>query len=498
MSFGLFACFGIEIEAMIVDAETLAVRPLADRLLRGVSGAGEWVEDFDDGAIGWSNELVNHVLEFKTNGPVASLAGLAEEFRASTAKANAWLAGEGARLLPGGMHPWMDPARETQLWPHDTGPVYRAYDALYDCKRHGWANLQSVHLNLPFKDDAEFGRLMAAVRLVLPLIPALCASSPLLEGATVGRPPLLDNRLEVYRTNAARTPEMTGDVIPERVFTIEGYRRDVLGPLDAALRASGADPLLFGAEWTNARGAIARFDRMAIEVRLVDAQECALADLAVVAALAELIRACVEERWLPFAEQRAVPTAALGEVLVRAIRGGPAAGLGAGSDAGPDAGLGAGLDRGLGREGGGELGGECVDGFDYGALFGAPGAATLGALLADLHAKVWTDAALFREAPELAPALATIVERGPLAQRMLAFLAARSGADKEAGGESAGTDALERGATPAAEVGSEVGAGPGAASSDVELPLQQVAPGALRALAAELADCLAEGRLLMP
>ena len=46
-----------------------------------------------------------------------------------------------------------------------------------------------------------------------------------------------------------------------------------------------------------------------------------------------------------------------------------------------------------------------MDGFDYGALFGAPGAATLGALLAELHTSVWTDAALFREAPELAPAL---------------------------------------------------------------------------------------------
>ena len=36
-------------------------------------------------------------------------------------------------------------------------------------------------LNLPFSSDEEFGRLHAAIRLLLPLLPALAASSPLVE-----------------------------------------------------------------------------------------------------------------------------------------------------------------------------------------------------------------------------------------------------------------------------------------------------------------------------
>ena len=44
-------------------------------------------------------------------------------------------------------------------------------------------------------------------------------------------------------------------------------------------------------EWANARGAIARFDRGTVEVRVIDAQECPSADLAVVAAVAEVVRA---------------------------------------------------------------------------------------------------------------------------------------------------------------------------------------------------------------
>ena len=44
-------------------------------------------------------------------------------------------------------------------------------------------------------------------------------------------------------------------------------------------------------EWVNARGAIARFDRGAVEIRVIDAQECPAADLAVLAAVTALVRA---------------------------------------------------------------------------------------------------------------------------------------------------------------------------------------------------------------
>ena len=315
----LFEGYGIEIESMVVDAETLEVRPVVDELLRAANGGEAWVEDFDDGAIGWSNELVAHVIELKTNGPAPGYAGLAGRFLESTRRLNERLAeGWNARLMPSGMHPWMEPPRETRLWPHEHGPVYRAYDRLFDCRRHGWANLQSVHLNLSFADEHEFGRLLAAVRLVLPWIPALAASSPVVEGRATG---LLDNRLEFYRTNSERIPAMTAAVIPEPIYGVEEYHERVLRRLGRDLAAAGADEALQGGrEWTNARGAIARFDRMAIEVRLIDAQECAAADLAVAAAVSGLVRALVEERWAPFRTQRDWPTGALSELAGAATR----------------------------------------------------------------------------------------------------------------------------------------------------------------------------------
>ena len=69
-----------------------------------------------------------------------------------------------------------------RLWPHENREVYDAFDRIFSCKGHGWANLQSMHINLPFADDAEFGRLHAAIRFLMPLMPGLTASSPVMDG----------------------------------------------------------------------------------------------------------------------------------------------------------------------------------------------------------------------------------------------------------------------------------------------------------------------------
>jgi gamma-glutamyl:cysteine ligase YbdK (ATP-grasp superfamily) len=319
MKLRLLEGLGLELELAIVDRATLDVRPLADRVL--FEASGDPSGDHANGRISWSNELVRHVLELKTTAPERSLAGVAAAFQENVRELNERLAPHGARLMPGGMHPWMDPRRETELWPFEYAEVYRAFHALFDCHRHGWANLQSVHLNLSFGDDQEFGRLHAAARLVLPLVPALAASSPVMEGRVTG---VLDQRLEAYRTNSARVPHMTGAVIPEPVFDGESYRREILAPLSAAVAELEPTGILEG-EWLNARGAIARFDRDALELRLSDTQECPRADVSVAWALACVIRSLCEERWSTTAEQRVLATAPLADLLRAAIRQGPAA-----------------------------------------------------------------------------------------------------------------------------------------------------------------------------
>jgi hypothetical protein len=312
-AWGLFERFGVELEYMIVG-RGMAVLAATDELLR--RQAGRCVSDVVRGPITWSNELVAHVIELKNTEPVPRLEPLVELFAAEVPHINGLLQPLDARLLPTAMHPWMDPARETRLWPHGGGEVYQAYDRIFDCRGHGWSNLQSVHLNLPFASDDEFGRLHAAVRLVLPILPALAASSPLADGRPSG---LLDTRLDYYRTNSIKIPSVAGRVIPEAVFTRERYEQEILQPMYAEIAPHDPQGILRD-EFLNSRGAIARFSRSTIEIRLLDVQECPLADLAVCAAVAAVLEGMVGERWAPLAVQSAWPVEPLERILLKCTR----------------------------------------------------------------------------------------------------------------------------------------------------------------------------------
>jgi hypothetical protein len=78
-------------------------------------------------------------------------------------------------------------------------------------------------------------------------------------------------------------------------------------------------------EWLNARGAIARFDRNAIEIRLIDSQECPRADVSVAWALTCVVRALCEERAADTRAQRAFASEPLAAQLIEAIHLGPRA-----------------------------------------------------------------------------------------------------------------------------------------------------------------------------
>ena len=194
----------------------------------------------------------------------------------------------------------MNPLTDTVLWKHSYSEVYALYNKIFNCKGHGWSNVQSTHINLPFFNDDEFEKLHAAIRVILPLIPGLCASSPILEGKATG---FKDSRLEYYKTNQKEIPEMTGMVIPEAVFSKKTYSETIFEPINKAIKPFDTDHILEH-HFLNSRGAIARFDRNAIEIRLVDIQECPKADIAICVLIIEVLKLLVHETTAPLQEQK--------------------------------------------------------------------------------------------------------------------------------------------------------------------------------------------------
>lgn len=318
----LFQGYGIELEYMLVDRDSLKVRPITDELIKHETGA--YVSDFENGIVTWSNELVLHVVELKSTRPENNFNGLENAFAENVRRINAILAASNTMLMPTAAHPFMDPATETKIWPHENNEVYDIYNRIFDCRGHGWSNLQSTHLNLPFYDDEEFAKLHAAVRVILPLLPALCASSPILDGSLTG---MLDTRLKYYKGNQSKIPSITGRVIPEAVFSKRNYLNTIYDKI--RLDIAPFDPgNVLNPVWVNSRGAIPRFDRGSIEIRIMDIQECPAADMAITALVIELIKALVSEKFVDFENQTKWRTDFLAQLLEQAAIKGERAAIG--------------------------------------------------------------------------------------------------------------------------------------------------------------------------
>ncbi len=384
----LFEACGIELEYMIVRQDDLVVAPVADRLIRlAANSQEEWPGSLTAGKTGWSNELVMHVVELKTAEPTIDLEAAEADIMHSIGQANDILQRlhPACMLLGTAMHPFFVPEKETLLWPHDSSEIYSAYNRIFGCRGHGWSNLQSMHLNLPFCNDEEFGRLHAAVRLLLPLLPALCASSPFLNSH---RMPFLDTRLEYYRTNQSLIPSISGHVIPEPVYSMQEYHDRILSRIYDDIAPYDPDGIL-QEEWLNSRGAIARFDRMAIEIRTMDIQECAGMDIATAGFVFLSARAICEERLAPISITRNVPTTALTDLMNQVMR--------------------------LGRH-------AIISDQDILAAFGCKRSTSVRSLLQQLLSVLLPDFALIFKSHVFAERIRFLIDHGPPAERMIPYV----------------------------------------------------------------------------
>lgn len=312
--YSLFEVVGIEIEYMLVDQNSLDVVPKVDQLLAHF--AHDFTNEIAFNKIAVSNELVNHVIELKMNGPQPITMETHLDFHQTiTQHLSQGLSELNCTLMPTSMHPFLYPESPSiQVWQHGNKEIYETYDAIFGCRGHGFSNIQSIHLNLPFANEEEFVQLHHAIRTLLPILPAFCASSPIVEGKPTS---FFDNRLMYYKNNQSKIPIIAGDIIPEPISSIAAYYELILDPIEQALKPMNPSGIL-ESEWVNSRGAIARFDRNAIEIRLIDSQECPLADVACAAAIKAFLQYLIDERNIHL--QSPYPTLNLKNIMLDTLK----------------------------------------------------------------------------------------------------------------------------------------------------------------------------------
>lgn len=313
--FGPMEALGIEMEYMLVNAEDLSVAPVADKIFTDI--VGEPSNEVEGEELDWSNELVRHVVEIKNPKPTSAVNKLSSAFRKEIGRLWTEAEKKGCLLLPTAMHPWMNPEKEAQLWPHAQKQIYETYDRIFQCKGHGWSNLQSTHINLSFgKTDSDFGRLHAALRAITPLIPIIASSSPFQEGQ---RGPYLSTRLHHYFQNQRRIPSIIGPIIPEPVWTIEDYENQILKPMYKEIAPYDTESVL-QEDWLNSRAVIAKFDYNRFEIRVMDIQECPEADLALCWFFIELAKKLYHGSWASPEELQSLSSDELRHILNSAAK----------------------------------------------------------------------------------------------------------------------------------------------------------------------------------
>jgi gamma-glutamyl:cysteine ligase YbdK (ATP-grasp superfamily) len=226
-------------------------------------------------------------MEVKPNEPFSSPVEFEETMQASVQLLQNFVKRKyGAHLLGMGMHPLLR-LDETRVWPHRHRQIYEAYGKVFNLRRHGWLNIQSYQLNLPYSDERSGVLLHNFIANIIPYLPAITASSPIYEGR-FGE--CVDNRLRFYKENQREVPSVTGDLIPEYAFSFEKYREQIIDKYSRDLARKGVTGLLLGKDWVNSRGVIFRFDRKALEIRVMDEQECIKSDVALSCFIRALLR----------------------------------------------------------------------------------------------------------------------------------------------------------------------------------------------------------------
>jgi gamma-glutamyl:cysteine ligase YbdK (ATP-grasp superfamily) len=271
--------------------EELNALPVVDKIIKDFHGRIVNFVELSNFTFG--KEIQLHVMEIKSNMPFRSPENFEETMQAAVLALADFLESKyGAHLLGAGMHPLLK-LEETGVWPHRHKKIYQAYSKVFNLSQHGWLNIQSFQLNIPYSNQESAIFMHNMLSEICAYLPAISASSPIYEGEFGEN---VDNRLHFYMLNQKEVPSVTGDVIPEYVSSFKQYEKEIIERYSLDLAHAGVDECLLYKDWVNSRGAIFRFDRKAIEIRVMDEQECVKSDVALSCFIRALLRGFMERK----------------------------------------------------------------------------------------------------------------------------------------------------------------------------------------------------------
>lgn len=248
-----------------------------------------------DSSVSWSTNEMGTGIHLSSNASAKDLPAAGAHISADVSRLNALIEERaGGMLLPSGGHPFAQVGDAT-------GTAIDIKARLFGPANTARLWTSGATVEMPFGDEQGFGRLHTAMRMVLPLIPALSAASPFVEGK---RATALSARLLAMMEGTPDLPELTGPFIPEVVLDQADHYRIVLEPIARALAERDlTDRIDYHS--VNRRAAVPFFERGTIAINVADTQECPGMDIAVAEMVVAVINAMKDGRWVSNYLQRA-------------------------------------------------------------------------------------------------------------------------------------------------------------------------------------------------
>jgi gamma-glutamyl:cysteine ligase YbdK (ATP-grasp superfamily) len=282
---------GPEHEFSVVDKD-LKPLPIVDQIIKDWTGV--FCDFVDLPKFSFGKEASLHTLEIKARKPFRSPEIFEKRMHGAVKTLLDLLDKKyNAMLLGTGMHPLLK-LDDTNLWTHSNFDLLQQLENVFNLRHHGWLNIQSFQLNLPYYKEANAVQLYNALTHISTYLPAISASSPICEGKFTH---LVDSRLNFYKSKSIEIPSLTGDVIPEYVSSFKQFKTEVINRYSLDMEKAGitAEKLLY-VDYMNLRGIRFRFNREAIEIRVMDEQECIKSDVAFSCFIRAAVRGLIETK----------------------------------------------------------------------------------------------------------------------------------------------------------------------------------------------------------
>ena len=265
----------IEVEYIIADKDSMEAVPLAEKLIKKAAGCEKcstYSPSDSECSILWSLTKHDYIVKFSAQINRVNIREAEKILHNQIIEANRILEEFNAVLYASAVYPLPGSENASMNIKNNDLLFSGSPDNFNNLIKNSVFNYHYMKLYLHFENEEEFFRLHTAVRLIMPLLPALTSGSPVLGDTEDSQ----DITLEIFKHKLSRTGKACRSIIPLPVRNRNEYEESINQCMKCDYVNNDSGMI------DECRAVTADFEKGMLAVRIFDMQESPHVDFAVV------------------------------------------------------------------------------------------------------------------------------------------------------------------------------------------------------------------------